>query len=120
MNFVYGNHQLIEEFLKTQLRLVNTGKRFDMKYIPSINLMAVKYFLPMVDGFVDGYYKVNSMSFKTVKEANPDGTEKENMYLHLSFGDFIKLGEERVFFYRVKLTAGQLHSISKIENDYLL
>ena len=96
------------------------GKRFDMKYIPSINLMAVKYFLPMVDGFVDGYYKVNSMSFKTVKEANPDGTEKENMYLHLSLGDFIKLGEERVFFYRVKLTAGQLHSISKIENDYLL
>lgn len=96
------------------------GKRFDMKYIPSINLMAVKYFMPMVDGFVDGYYKVNSMSFKTVKEANPDGTEKENMYLHLSLGDFIKLGEERVFFYRVKLTAGQLHSISKIENDYLL
>lgn len=96
------------------------GKRFDMKYIPSINLMAVKYFMPMVDGFVDGYYKVNSMSFKTVKEANPDGTEKDNMYLHLSLGDFIKLGEERVFFYRVKLTAGQLHSISKIENDYLL
>ena len=60
------------------------------------------------------------MSFKTVKETNPDGTEKENMYLHLSLGDFIKLGEERVFFYRVKLTAGQLHSISKIENDYLL
>jgi len=42
------------------------------------------------------------------------------MYLHLSLGDFIKLGEERVFFYRVKLTAGQLHSIEKIEADYKL
>ena len=80
--------------------------------------MAVKYFLPMVDVFVDGYYKVNSMSFKKVKETNAEGIEKENMYLHLSLGDFIKLGEERVFFYKVKLTAGQLHSISKIENDY--
>ena len=58
------------------------------------------------------------MSFKKVKETNAEGIEKENMYLHLSLGDFIKLGEERVFFYRVKLTAGQLHSIAKIENDY--
>ena len=94
------------------------GKRFDMKYIPSINLMAVKYFMPMVDGFVDGYYKVKSMSFKTVKEVDADGNQKETMMLHLSLGDFIKLGEERVFFYRVKVTAGQLHSIAKIEDDY--
>ncbi|MBQ0103875.1 MAG: hypothetical protein KBS99_06875, partial [Prevotellaceae bacterium] len=70
------------------------------------------------DGFVDGYYKVKSMSFKTVKEVDADGNQKETMMLHLSLGDFIKLGEERVFFYRVKVTAGQLHSIAKIEDDY--
>ena len=96
------------------------GKCFDMKYIPTINLMAVKYFMPMVDGFVDGYYKVKSMSFKTVKEQSPDGQEKDTMFLHLSLGDYIKLGEDKVFFYRVKMTAGQLHSISKIEEDYIM
>ena len=37
--------------------------------------------------------------------------------INLSLGDFIKSGEERVF-YRVKLTTGQLHSKSKIEADY--
>ena len=94
------------------------GKRFDMKYIPSINLMEVKYFMPMVDGFVDGYYKVKSMSFKTVKDVDANGNQKNAIMLHLSLGDYIRLGEDKVFFYRVKMTAGQLHSISKIESDY--
>lgn len=40
--------------------------------------------------------------------------------INLSLGDFIKSGEERVFFYRVKLTTGQLHSIAKIGADYSL
>ena len=96
------------------------GKRFDMKYIPSINLMAVKYFMPMVDGFVDGYYEVKSMSFKTIKEESTQGQIKETVALHLSLGNFIKIGDEKVFFYKVKMTAGQLHSIAKIEEDYAL
>ena len=94
------------------------GKRFDMKYIPSINLMAVKYFMPMVDGFVDGYYEVKSISFKTIKEQSAEGQVKEIIALHLSLGSFIKIGEDKVFFYKVKMTAGQLHSIAKIEEEY--
>ena len=94
------------------------GKLFDMKYIPTINLMAVKYFMPMVDGFVDGYYEVKSMSFKTIKEQSTEGQVKEMVALHLSLGNFIKIGEDKVFFYKVKMTAGQLHSIAKIEEDY--
>ena len=96
------------------------GKRFDMKYIPSINLMAVKYFMPMVDGFVNGYYEVKSMSFKTIKEQSAEGQVKEMVALHISLGSFIKIGEDKVFFYKVKMTAGQLHSIAKIEEDYAL
>jgi hypothetical protein len=94
------------------------GKRFDMKYIPTINLMAVKYFMPMVDGFVDGYYEVKSISFKTIKEQSAEGQVKEIIALHLSLGSFIKIGEDKVFFYKVKMTAGQLHSIAKIEEEY--
>ena len=99
---------------------LHKGKRFDMRYIPSINLMSVKYFMPMVDGFVDGYYKVQSISFKNVKEEDKNGNIKESMFLHLSLGDFTQLGDNKVFFYKVKMTAGQLHSISKIESDYSL
>ena len=80
--------------------------------------MAVKYFMPMVDGFVDGYYEVKSMSFKTIKEQSTEGQVKEMVALHLSLGNFIKIGEDKVFFYKVKMTAGQLHSIAKIEEDY--
>lgn len=95
------------------------GTSFDMAYIPKINLMAVKYFMPMVDGFVDGYYAVKSMSFKTVEEQSADGNKTEKMYLHLSFGEYIKLGDDKVFFYKAKMTSGQLHSISKIVDEYM-
>lgn len=57
-------------------------------------------------------YKENQCMKKTKEQNKPN--------INLSLGDFIKSGEERVFFYRVKLTTGQLHSISKIENDYSL
>ena len=89
-----------------------------MRFIPSINLMSVKYFVPMVNGYVNGYYKVESISFKSVEEKDASGNKTSAMYLHLRLGDFIKLGDKNVLFYKVKLTAGQLHSISKIENDY--
>lgn len=95
-----------------------TACRFDMRFIPSINLMSVKYFVPMVNGYVNGYYKVESISFKSVEEKDDSGNKTSAMYLHLRLGDFIKLGDKNVLFYKVKLTAGQLHSISKIENDY--
>ena len=82
--------------------------------------MAVKYFMPMVDGFVNGYYEVKSMSFKTINEQSAEGQVKEMVALHISLGSFIKIGEDKVFFYKVKMTAGQLHSIAKIEEDYAL
>lgn len=66
-------------------------------------------------------YKENQCMKKTKEQKKPCfvvTTVKPN--INLSLGDVIKSGEERVFFYRVKLTTGQLHSISKIENDYSL
>ena len=94
------------------------GRRFDMKYIPTINLMAIKYFMPMVDGWVDGYYKVKSLTFKTDEETNENGEKTQRTLLHLSLGEFTRLGDDKVFFYKVRMSAGQLHSISKIEGEY--
>lgn len=34
------------------------GKTYIMEKIPSINLMGIKYLLPMVGGMIDGYYEV--------------------------------------------------------------
>jgi hypothetical protein len=88
---------------------------FDMQYMPTVNLLAAKYFMPMVDGMVDGYYTMSGLSMKSVEE---DGNTKT--LLHIKLGEYIKLGDEQVLFYRVKMTAGQLHSINKIENEYHL
>lgn len=91
---------------------------FDMTYIPSVNLLAVKYFMPMVNGVVDGYYKVNRLSFKTAKKKDKEGKEKEIAMLHLKLGNYISLGKYKVPFYKEKMTSGQMHSINKIESEY--
>ncbi len=66
-------------------------------------------------------YKENQCMKKTKEQKKPCFVVTTvNPNINLSLGDVIKSGEERVFFYRVKLTTGQLHSISKIENDYSL
>ena len=77
-----------------------------MERIPSINLMNIRYFLPMVAGSIDGYYEVERIGFTTV-ENNPA--------LRLRLGRYIPIGEEMVEIYRSKMQPGEL-----ISYDYTL
>ena len=44
----------------------HTAKTYTMEKIPtSINVMDIRYFLPMVGGDIDGYYKVEKVYFGT-------------------------------------------------------
>lgn len=93
---------------------------FDMKYLPNINLLSIKYFLPMVSGFIDGLYKVNKLSLKRVKTFNEETQEEQEIVLiHLDLDrSFIKFGTEQVFVYKDKLGSGQLHTLNKIVDFY--
>ena len=66
-----------------------------------INFMDVQYFLPMVDGKIDGYYKVDKVYF---------GADGGNMRLKLNLSTYIQLGTDRVHIYRTKMQPGELIS----------
>lgn len=66
-----------------------------------INFMDVQYFLPMVDGKIDGYYKVDKVYF---------GIDGGNMRLKLNLSTYIPLGEEWVHIYKTKMQSGELIS----------
>lgn len=74
-----------------------------------INFMDVQYFLPMVDGKIDGYYKVDKVYF---------GTDGGNLRLKLNLSTYIPLGDEWVHIYKTKMQPGELISHDLMLNLY--
>lgn len=65
-----------------------------MEHIPNVNLLGVKYLLPMVGGSIDGYYDLKRMAIAS----NKGGTN-----LRLSLGTYHPLGTKWVQIYRTKM-----------------
>ena len=80
----------------------HTSKSYTME-IPQkyINFMDIEFFLPMIDGHIDGYYKVEKVYFET-KDSEP--------CLKLNLSTFIPLGEAKVQIYKSKMQPGELIS----------
>ena len=72
-----------------------------MEKIPKVNLMDIRYFLPMVGGAMDGYYEVERIGFTEVS-GNPA--------LRLRLGRYINIGEKMVDIYKSKMQPGELIS----------
>lgn len=85
---------------------------YTMQKIPSINLMDVEYFLPMVSGCIDGYYKVEKLYFSTYKENGIDYP-----CLKLKLGDYINIGTEWVNIYSI-MRPGEVISMYDIFKMY--
>ena len=78
------------------------SKTYTIEAIPrSINFMDIEFFLPMVGGYVDGYYKVEKVYL---------GTKNGEWCLKLNLSTYISLGEKRVQIYRIKMQPGELIS----------
>ena len=80
----------------------HNGKSYIMERIPTINLMGVKYLLPMVGGMIDGYYEIERMVF--VDNKGVPG-------LRLRLGDYHNIGDKWVHIYRTKMQPGELISL---------
>lgn len=78
------------------------GKIYTMERLPTINLMGVKYLLPMVAGMIDGYYEIERMSFVDHKGATG---------LRLRLGKYHNIGDQWVQIYRTKMQPGELISL---------
>lgn len=78
----------------------HASNTYTMEKIPtSINVMDIEYFLPMVGGSIDGYYKVEKVYF---------GTKSGKLCLKLNLSTYIPLGETKVSIYRTKMQPGEL------------
>ena len=85
---------------------------YTMQKIPSINLMDVEYFLPMVGGCIDGFYKVEKIYFATYKDNGIDYP-----CLKLKLGDYINVGSEWVNIYSI-MRPGEVISMDDIIRMY--
>lgn len=85
------------------------GKTYIMEKIPSINLMGIKYLLPMVGGMIDGYYEVLRIGI-TEKDGKPA--------LRIRIGEYYRLGEKWVQIYGIKMQPGELISLNYTLNMY--
>lgn len=80
----------------------HTSKTYSMEVIPkSINFMDIEFFLPMVGGYVDGYYKVEKVYLET---------KNGEWCLKLNLSTYISLGEKQVQIYCIKMQPGELIS----------
>ena len=82
-----------------------------MEKIPAVNLMNIEYFLPMVAGDIDGYYKVEKVYFHFPKD-----NEIPNLKLKLS--THIPLGDKKIQIYRIKMQPGELISEEDMKRLY--
>lgn len=78
------------------------GKLYVMERIPSVNLLEVKYFLPMVTGRIDGYYEVEKL-----RVAVRDG----HAVLRLQLGTYNAIGTKWIQIYGTKMQPGEIISL---------
>lgn len=80
---------------------VHQSKTYTMEKIPtSVNIMDIEYFLPMLAGTIDGYYKVEKVYFSTANG---------QMCLKLNLSTYISLGDSKINIYS-KMKPGELIS----------
>ena len=80
----------------------HTAKTYTIESMPpSLNVMDIRYFLPIVGRNIDGYYKVEKVYFSS-KDNKP--------CLKLSLSSFISLGNTKVPICSIKIQPGELIS----------
>ncbi len=88
----------------------HTAGSYTMEKIPkSINVMAIGYFLPMVGGRIDGYYKVEKVYL---------GAKTGKLCLKLNLSTYVALGETKVPVYRAQMQPGELISYNMMVELY--
>lgn len=85
---------------------VGEAKEYVMESIPAVNLLNIKYLMPMVSYNLLGYYEVTDIKF------NP-----KTQGMRFKLGQFFPLGDESVNV-AGKMRHGELLSIKNIEDLY--
>ena len=78
------------------------GKTYIMERIPAINLLGIKYLLPMVGGMINGYYDIENLRI---------AAHGSDAVFRIRLGEFHKLGDKWVQIYRSKMQPGECISL---------
>lgn len=92
----------------------HSATTYVMHKIPSVNLMEVKYLLPMVGGDIDGVYRIESFKFGTFK----DNDNEDQPCLRFKLGQYISLGDGGTKIYRIKMQPGEVISMQEVVRLY--
>lgn len=88
----------------------HTASNYVMKHIPThVDLLGIKYLLPMVKGCIDGYYDIKRFTF---------ASKNKQPVLRFYLGDYHSLGDKRVNIYRNKMQPGEAISFEYIMKMY--
>ena len=94
------------------------AKSYEMQIPMNINVLDIEFLLPMVNGKIDGYYKVDKLSFVQSETIDEDGIKVVGPCIRLKLSNYFKLGDNLVHIYRNKMQHGELISISAMEKLY--
>ncbi len=95
---------------------------YSMKYMPSGDISEVRYFVPMYDGGISGYYEITGISFGSryneVKDKSGNLVTVQMPCLNLRFGKYTPLGERIASVPNYRNWNGQIHSYAEVTALY--
>ena len=100
----------------------NVANEFVMRNMPSGDISMVKYFVPLFDGGIRGYYEVTGFSFgsrkKEVKDSDGNIVRVDMPCLNIKLGEYESLGSEVAPIPNYRNWNGQIHSYSEVMEIY--
>ena len=95
---------------------------YSMKYMPSGDISTIKFFVPMFDGGISGYYEITGLSFGSryneVTDKAGDLVTVQMPCLNIKLGKYTSLGDHVAEVSNYTAWNGQIHSYAEVLNLY--
>ena len=111
---VKANNTWINDFKNHRANIYYTGGTEDLS---GLDIQSVRYFMPLVNGYIDGIYKVSAINVarKSQMQAQNDNPD-DGVRLFMMLDEYIPFGEPVNVFKRI--TNGKFYSMREVKDKY--